>query len=164
MKLTVLLSIAAVGLFAAVVAIGQSPSPARPSAFQTHLQAERFQIVTSIRGLPLGVRDELHRMFGGGGLDIAEPGAPFQGIEATGKSNLPLRRLIAAGCANDGHCLVYYERGGKPITWRIALFQWTPSKTRMEWGGVAPAGFTTIDDVRKAVASGAIKGGDGAPW
>jgi hypothetical protein len=38
------------------------------------------------------------------------------------------------------------------------LFHWTPAATRFEWGGLAPGGLATIDDVRKAMLSGAIKG------
>jgi hypothetical protein len=56
------------------------------------------------------------------------------------------------------HCLVYYERGGIAHTWHVALFHWTPGETRFEWGGTAPRGLATVDDVRNAVLSGAVKG------
>ena len=62
-----------------------------------------------------------------------------------------------AGCSTD-HCLVYYERGGGVHTWHVALFHWTPEATRFEWGGIAPRGLASIDDVRNAILSGAIKG------
>jgi hypothetical protein len=120
--------------------------------------AERFAIVSSIRGLPLGVRNELQTLWGSPTLDIADPGAEFQGIGANLDPTLPARRLVAAGCAPEHHCLVYYERGGGVRTWLVALFHWTPAATRFEWGGVAPAGLETIDDVRSALLSGAITG------
>ena len=82
--------------------------------------------------------------------------SPFQVTDVAGARALPIRRLVAAGCSAD-HCLVYYERGGIAHTWQVALFHWTPAATRFEWGGVAPGGLMTIDDVRKAVLSGAIK-------
>ena len=129
-----------------------------PAPLRAHLNDERFAIVTSITGLPLGVRDALRTLFGSGTLDIAEPGAEFQATDVMVKPNLPARRLVAAGCANDHHCLVYYERGGLAHTWHVALFQWTPAATRLEWGGAAPGGLATIDAVRKAILSGAIKG------
>jgi hypothetical protein len=69
----------------------------------------------------------------------------------------PIRRLVAAGCSTD-HCLVYYERGGIEHTWHVALFHWRPAATRFEWGGTAPGGLATIDDVRSAILSGGIKG------
>src|SRR4029453_5019905 len=126
------------------------------TALRAHLRDERIGIVTSIRGLPLGVRDALQDLFGSQTLDIAEAGAAFQGPDALADPALPIRRLVAAGCSTD-HCLVYYERGGVAHTWQVALFHWTPAATRFEWGGSAPAGLRTIDDVRKAVLSGAIK-------
>jgi hypothetical protein len=56
------------------------------------------------------------------------------------------------------HCLVYYERGGTAHTWHLALFHWTPAMTRLEWGGTAPRGLATVDDLRSAILSGVIKG------
>jgi hypothetical protein len=127
-----------------------------PAPLQGHLQTDRFAISTSIKGLPLGVRDRLEEMFGQGTLQIAEPGAEFRRNDP-GNSQLPTRRLIAAGCAADHHCLVYYERGGASLTHHAALFQWSPAETRFEFGGTAPAGLLTVDDVQKAMLSGAIR-------
>ena len=145
-----------VSLWSAVVIGRQATSTAAlPEALRAHVKGERFQIVTSIRGLPLGVRDGLQTLFGSQTLDIAEPGAEFQVTDVIG-NELPIRRLVAAGCSTD-HCLVYYERGGTAHTWQVALFRWTPAATRFEFGGVAPGGLATIDAVRNAVLSGAIK-------
>ena len=146
-----------VSLWSAVVAGRQAPSTALSAALRAHVQDERFGIVTSIRGLPLGVRAALQTLFGSQSLDIAEPGAAFQVTGAVVDPKLPIRRLVAAGCSYD-HCLVYYELGGAARTWRAALFHWTPDATRVEWGGDAPGGLVTIDDVRSALLSGAIKG------
>ena len=123
---------------------------------RNHVKAERLDIVTSIRGLPLGVRDELQMLFGSSTLDIAEPDAAFQATKPSTAVTLPTRRLVAAGCSID-HCLVYYQRAGKPLTWVAALFHWTPAATRLEWSGRARGGMTTIADVQNAVLSGAIK-------
>jgi hypothetical protein len=117
---------------------------------------ERFDIVTSIRGLPLGVRDELQTLWESRALDIAEPGTPFQGTGTSVDASLPARRLVAAGCSGDYHCLVYYERGGRSHTWLVALFRWTPAATRLEAGGAAPGGLKTIDEVQRAFVSGAL--------
>jgi hypothetical protein len=147
-----------ISLWSAVAAGNQAaPATTLPDALRAHVRSEEFAIVTSIRGLPLGVRDELQALWGTGTLDIAEPGADFQAAEAKANSALPTRRLIAAGCAPDHHCLVYYERGGRTRTYLVTLFHWTPAQTRFEWGGTAPAGLKTIADVRTAVLSGAIK-------
>ena len=140
-----------------VAAASQAANGALPDALRAHLKNERLDAVTSVRGLPLGVRNGLQSLFDSDTLDIAEPGAQFQGAPVAGPSKLPIRRLVAAGCSID-HCLVYYERGGSAHTWLVALFHWTPEGTRFEWGATAPPGLKTIDDVRKAVLSGAIKG------
>jgi hypothetical protein len=168
MHYTRLLCLIGVGFWSAVVAGSQAPpSGALSGELRDHVRDERFQVSTSIRGLPLGVRAELQKLFGSQALDIAldiaEPGTEFQVSDVAVDSKLPIRRLVAAGCSNDYHCLVYYERGGSAHTWQVALFHWTPAATRFEWGGSAPGGLATIDDVRSAILSGAIKGPAG-PW
>jgi hypothetical protein len=151
-------------MVAVVIAWSQSAGAGAMSGpLKTHLQDERFAIVTSIRGLPLTVRQELEKMFGTGELDIAEPGAEFQRSGVASSSQLPTRRLVAAGCAADNHCLMYYERGGSTPTWHVMLFQWTPDATRFEWGGTASAGLKTIEEVRRAILSGVVKSQAG-PW
>jgi hypothetical protein len=140
------------------LAAGQPTTPgALSAALRTHLQAERFDLVTSVRGLPLDVRNLMQKMFGTLSLDIAEPRGEFQVTDVISKPGLPIRRMVAAGCSNDFHCLVYYERGGIAHTWHVMLFIWTPDTTRFEWGGAAPGGLATIDEVRRAILSGAIK-------
>jgi hypothetical protein len=156
MRCTRLFCAIGVSLCSAVVTGSQAPTVVLSEALRAHVKDERYQIVASIRGLPLGVRDGLQMLFGSQALDIAEPGAEFQATDVVGNPKLPIRRLVAAGCSTD-HCLVYYERGGIARTWQVALFHWTPAATRFEWGGTAPGGLATIDDVRNAVLSGAIK-------
>jgi len=157
MRHSCLLCAIGLSVWAAAGVASQTPAPAALSGtLQDHMKDERFDVVTSIRGLPLGVRDGLQTLFGSGSLDIAESDAEFQGTN-TPNSKLPLRRLVAAGCSRD-HCLVYYERGGSTRTWLVVLFQWTPAATRFEWGGNARSGLATIDNVRNAVLSGAVKG------
>jgi hypothetical protein len=149
-------SLVAIGLsfWLAVIAGSQAaPSVALSSQLRAHVRDERFGIVSSIRGLPLGVRDALQTLFGSKTLDIAEPGGKFQVRDA--RVNSPIRRLVAAGCSYD-HCLVYYERAGTAHTWHVALFHWAPEATRFEWGGTAPGGLATIDQVRSAILSGAV--------
>ena len=155
---TQLLCAIGVSLWSVVAAGSQArDAGALSGALRAHVQDERFGIVTSIRGLPLGVRDGLQTLFGSRELDIAEPGAQFQVTAVVVNPKVPIRRLVAAGCSTD-HCLVYYERGGIDHTWHVALLRWTPAATRFEWGGTAPGGLTTIDDVRSAILSGRING------
>ena len=150
----------AIGLsvWSVAAAISQTAVPTDLSwTLRDHVKDERFEVVTSIRGLPLGVRDGLQTLFGSQTLDIAESGAEFQGTDAVVNPKRPVRRLVAAGCSID-HCLVYYERGGSAHTWLVVLFHWTPAATRVEWGGHARGGLSSIDEVRNAVLSGMVKG------
>jgi hypothetical protein len=157
MRSTQLLCAICVSLSAVVCAGSQTvSSTALSEELRAHVRDEKFGIVTSIRGLPLGVREELVALFGTESLDIAEIGAAFQVKDVAVDSKLPTRRLAAAGCSYD-YCLVYYERGGTDHTWHVALFHWKPDQTRFEWGGAAPAGLKTIDEVRRAVVTGAIQ-------
>jgi hypothetical protein len=141
-------------LWLGTVACSRAGSPLPiPGTLLAHLEDERFGTVTSIAGLSLGVADALRQLFGSPSLDIAEPGAGFLGTSTPAHdARLPSRRLVAAGCSRD-HCLVYYERAGTVLTWRVALFHWGPDSTRFEWGGAAPGGLVGIDDVRQAVVS-----------
>lgn len=131
-------------------------SPTLSSALQAHVRAERFQPVTSVRGLPLGVRGELQRLFGSTATALAEPGEPFQATDDIRDPTLPIRRMSLAACAQD-HCLVYYERGGYAHSWHAVLFHWTPERTRLEAGGVAPSPLRTVDELKNALLSGALK-------
>jgi hypothetical protein len=144
-------------LAATAVARPQTVPTTVPPPQRAHVRDERFQVVSSVRGLPLGVREELQRMFGGSAMAIAEPGAPFQATDVITDPTLPSRRMSVAGCSQD-HCLVYYERGGIAHTWYAVLFHWTPERTRVDAGGAAPPGLRTVDDLRSAVLSGALKG------
>ena len=123
---------------------------------RAHVKNEPLGVVTAMRGLPLGVREALQGLFGAMGLDIADPGAPFQGSVTNPDISMPSRRLVAAGRSVD-HCVVYYERAGTARTWHLALFHWTPEETRLEAGGLAASGLKTVEDLRAALLSGAFK-------
>jgi hypothetical protein len=145
-------------LVAASAVRAQSTVPVTVAApMLAHVRDERFQIVSAVRGLPLGVREELQRMFGSAAMAIADPGAPFQVTDVITDPSLPIRRLGVAGCSQD-HCLVYYERGGIAHVWHAVLFHWTPEATRVVAGGIAPAGLRTVDELRSAVLAGALTG------
>ena len=144
-------------LWSTIVACSQSaPAASLPEDVREVVKNERFQLVTSIRGMPIGVRDALQTLFGGDTLDIAESSEAFQ-VDDMIHPSLKNRRLVAAWCTIE-YCLVHYERGGAAHTWHVALFHWTPAATRFVWGGTAPGRLGTIDDLRNAILSGAITG------
>ena len=152
-----LLGAIGLGVWPTAAVAQATPPPTLPAALRDHVKSERFDVVTSVRGLPLGVRDGLQTLFGSATLDIGESNTEIQGAAVASTPKRPLRRLVAAGCSVD-HCLVYYERGGAERSWRVVLFYWTPGETRFEWGGLARSGLATIDGVRSAVLAGTVKG------
>jgi hypothetical protein len=149
-----------VSLWSATPIARQAPPPLS-GELRAHVQNGRFDTVSSLNGLPVGVRSELQTLFGSPNLDIVDPGATPRTTRGTTDST-PLRRLVAAGCSYED-CLVYYERGSSTRVWRVVLVHWTAKAATVEWGGTAPGGLTTIDDVRRAVLSGEIKSSAG-PW
>lgn len=157
MKRTALLCTLGLGVWLVLVACSQSAAPVvLPMGLQKHLRSERFGLVTSIRGLPLGVRERLQTVFTSPTLDIAEPGALFQAPGAAVDPTLKLRRLIIAGCSTD-HCIVYYERGGTSHTFHLVLFEWTPAATLFEGGGTAPRGLTSVEDLMHTLLTGGVR-------
>ena len=154
-----LLLLCAVGLsLGSVVIAGRQANTYRlPAPLQAHVKSERFQIVTSVRGLPLGVRDAMRALWGTPTLDIADPDAQFQATDVVSDPSLPSRRMVSGGCSSD-HCFVYYQIGGRATSWRVVLFHWTPSATKFEWGGTAPGGLAKFDDVMSAALSGKMEG------
>ena len=87
-------AIVVVSLCWIVIAGDQQPSAAAlPEPLRVHLKDERFDEVTSIRGLPLGVREEMQTLFASQTLDIADPGAQFQASTSAGTSTLPTRSV-----------------------------------------------------------------------
>src|SRR5688572_26682497 len=93
-----------------------------PGQLEAHVKRERFQAVTSVRGLPIGVRDGMRTLWGFQALDIADPDARPSGSDGN-DSNPVSRQLVAAGCSRD-HCLVYYQLTGQKQTHRVVLFRW----------------------------------------
>ena len=136
MRRTRLLCAIGVGLWSAVVAGNQAAAPvALSGALRAHVNDERFGIVTSIRGLPLGVRDGLQTLFGSQTLDIAEPGAEFQVTDVIVNPKLPIRRLVAAGArpitaSSTTSAAVSSTRG----RWRC----FTGRRPRLDSSGVVP--------------------------
>jgi hypothetical protein len=125
-----------------------------------HVVAGRFDVVSSLNGLPAGVRAELRTLFNSKTLDIHDAGTtPRATAQSVGAE---LRTLIAAGCSRED-CLLYYELAGPTPQWRVVLIHWTPEVTTLEWGGAAPAGLSTVNEVRSALLSGRITGSAG-PW
>jgi hypothetical protein len=149
-------------LFLLTTDVAGGQSPAAPltltEAQRAHLRTEQFARVTSVAALSSEVREALRVLFRSPTLELAEPGAEFQVTDVIFKPNLPIRRLILAGCSND-HCLVYYERGGIAHTFSVVLFRIDKGAAQFEWGGIAPRDVQSLDELKALMVDGKIKGG-----
>ena len=73
-----------VSLWSVVLACSQAvASVDLPGPLRDQVKDGRFGMVTAVRGLPLGVRDGLQRLFSSPTLAIADPGAVFHATGAT---------------------------------------------------------------------------------
>ena len=108
-----------VSLLSAVVAGSQAVAPAALSgALRDHVKNGRFQIVTSVRGLPLGVRGGLQTLFGGKTLDIAEIEAEFQATDVSSSRT----------CRSGG-----WSRRAAPSSIALSTMSAAASPTRGMW-------------------------------
>lgn len=130
---------------------------ALPRALRDHLRGEKLVAVSGVAALPAAVRDGLQVLWHSPKFELAEPGAEYQVTDVITKPDLPIRRLVLAGCSAD-HCIIYYERGGIAHTHTVVLFRST-GNVGFEWGGAAPRDLVDLAQVQAAVVNGTIRGG-----
>lgn len=131
-----------------------------PRGLRGHLRGESLVAVPGVAALPADVRDGLQALWHSPRFEMAEPGAEFQVTDVIVKPNLPIRRLILAGCSAD-HCLIYYERGGIAHTHLVVLLR-TKGAVRFDWGGAAPRDLADLVQLKDAVISGKVRGDTGS--
>ena len=134
-----------------------APPMALSGALRAHLKDAPFGIVTSIRGLPLGVRDGLQTLFGTQTLALAEPKAKFQATDVMVESEPADSSAGRGGVLNRLLPRLLRARRHRPHVARRAV-SLDACRDPIRVGGNAPGGLATIEDVRNAILSGAIKG------
>ena len=81
-----------------------------------HVLDDRFDVVSSLNGLPAGVRAELRMLFNSKTLDIHDADTKLRAtVQVAGAKS---RTLVAAGCSRND-CLLYYELAGSTRGWRV---------------------------------------------
>lgn len=128
-----------------------------PEELKAQLRSETFAERASVAALPAPVREGLAVLFRSPGLEMADPGEPFQVTDVVVGRILPARRLGVAGCS-PRHCVVYYERGGIAHTWSAVVFDAGGAPARFLWGGSAPRGLAGVEAVRRALLDGSVTG------
>jgi hypothetical protein len=89
-------------------------------ARQTFLTAD-YRIVQKVADLPVGIR-KLYTLKGGSRVAIADPGERFEATDVITDPDLPRRRLIFAGVAQD-RAFIHYEEGGIAHSYIVELFR-----------------------------------------
>ncbi len=128
-----------------------------PASARAHLKSATLAPIAHVDNLPAAVRSALTTLFGSERLEMAEPGAAFQSTDAIMTPDLPVRRLITAGCARD-LCLVHYERGGVAHTYQVALLALSPERARFQWGGLTSGPIQGLAELKSLVVEGRVRG------
>lgn len=142
-------------LFVVFGAIAGQNAPAPlvlPDAVRTHLKTETFAPVVHVADLPKPVQDALKTFFDTKTLDIADPGKDFQATDVIMTPDLPIRRLIVAGCAAD-HCLVHYEKGGFAHSYEIAVVSINKTGASVQSHQLTNGALGTLADVKSEVVN-----------
>lgn len=80
-----------------------------------------YRIVRKVADLPAGIR-KLYTVKGGSRVAIADPGEKFEATDVITDPDLPRRRLIFAGVAQD-RAFMHYEEGGIAHSYMVELFR-----------------------------------------
>ena len=128
-----------------------------PASARAHLKSETLAPIAHVGDLPPAVQKALTAFFGSERLDMAEPGADFQSTDVIMTPNLPVRRLIAAGCARD-LCLVHYERGGVAHSYQVVLLSLSKEKAQPQWGGLTSGPVPSLAELKSLVVEGRVRG------
>jgi hypothetical protein len=80
-----------------------------------------YRLVQKVADLPAGMR-KLYTVKGGSRVAMADPGERFEATDVITDPDLPRRRLIFAGVAQDG-AFIHYEEGGIAHSYIVELFR-----------------------------------------
>jgi hypothetical protein len=96
-------------------------APNMSSAERREFLNADYRIVGKVADLPAGIR-KLYMVKGGSRVAIADPGEKFEATDVITDPDLPSRRLIFAGVAQD-RAFIHYEEGGIVHSHMVELFR-----------------------------------------
>jgi len=96
-------------------------APSMSSAERREFLNADYRIVRKVADLPAGVR-KLYTVKDGSRVAIADPGEKFEATDFITDPDLPRRRLIFAGVAQD-RAFIHYEEGGIAHSYIVELFR-----------------------------------------
>jgi hypothetical protein len=121
---------------------------------RVHLLDGEFKIVQSMDAIPRSCTSAFESSFvtrSGdhalpGEITIANPGEPFQASDYISVRGLPFRRLAFAGLGAS-KCFLYYQSGGGPPSFCLAVVDYASQKT--VWAGEYHEAVKSVDDLRR---------------
>ena len=134
---------------------GEPPSikfaaPNMSSAERREFLNADYKIVRKTADLPPGIR-KLYTVRGGSRIAIADPGERFEATDFITDRDLPRRRLIFAGVAQD-RAFIQYEQGGIVHSYIVELFRLKPPDLAVGlWSGYCgPA--ESLEEIKRLVS------------
>src|SRR5215472_5548403 len=121
---------------------------------RAHVLDAEFKIVQSMNAGPRSCTSAFESSFltrSGdralpGEITIANPGEPFQASDYISVRGLPFRRLAFAGLS-PSKCFLYYQSGGGPQSFCLAVIDYASQKT--VWAGEYHDAARDIDELRR---------------
>ena len=96
-------------------------TPKMSSIDRQDFLSANYKIVQKVADLPTGIR-KLYTVKGGSRVAIADPGEKFEATDYITDPDLPRRRLIFAGVAQD-RAFIHYEEGGIAHSYIVEFFR-----------------------------------------
>ncbi len=126
-----------------------------PSERQAFLAAN-YETVRRVSELPKAILG-LFTVKGERRIAMADPGGEFQATDVISDPDLPHRRLIFAGVAQD-RAFVHYERGGICLSFVVEFFRMKSPDTPVGvWSGRCNGPARSLNELRRRILRGDCK-------
>jgi hypothetical protein len=121
-----------------------------PQTEKEHILDGQFTVVRSIELLPSRLKQAFVVIAGAQRFMMNDPDWTYpEMIDQV----FPWKRLVFAGLS-DNKWFIHYECSTPQHYYALVVFQVDGKEVRFQWGGMAPAPATDLENLRKRVASG----------
>ena len=119
------------------------------TAERRHILDGEFKIISTTDGIPANIKQAFSQLSGQRSFAMANPGQKFQVGDVIVNRNLPFRRLVFAGAADD-RWFIHYERGGRGHSYYVIVFKvGSDNKPELFWDGSGGSGAKSLEQLRK---------------
>jgi hypothetical protein len=121
-----------------------------PQAEKEHILDGQFTVVRSTELLPARLKQAFVVIAGAQRFMMNDPDWKYP---ATIDQVFWFRRLVFAGLS-ENKWFIYYECSMSQHYYAVVVFQVDNKEVRFQWGGMAPAPATDLENLRKRIAAG----------